>query len=113
MSPPFVILLNYKGGEIVYFPENMTFQYFFFDTYPGCFLQVLPVALLAGLVYGVVRFKRDRAAPLGPKDLVGGLRMLSDGTDRADGGASKPVGKYMVLDLLRTPQRCKNLAVYF
>lgn len=51
----------------MYFPENMTFQYFFFDTYPGCFLQVLPVALLTGLVYGVVRFKRDRAAPVAQK----------------------------------------------
>ena len=27
----------------------MTFQYFFFDTYVGDFLQVVPVALLAGV----------------------------------------------------------------
>lgn len=32
----------------MYFPENMTAAYFFFDTYPGYFLQALPIALLAG-----------------------------------------------------------------
>lgn len=39
----------------MYFPRDMTFQYFFFDTYPGYFLQALPVALLAGLVYALLR----------------------------------------------------------
>lgn len=34
----------------MYFPQNMPFQYFFFSTYPGMFLQALPVALVAGLV---------------------------------------------------------------
>lgn len=33
----------------------MTFQYFFFDTYPGYFLQMLPLALAAGLVCGIAR----------------------------------------------------------
>ena len=32
----------------MYFPENMTAAYFFFDTYPGYFLQALPIALLIG-----------------------------------------------------------------
>ena len=32
----------------MYFPENMTAAYFFFDTYPGYFPQALPIALLAG-----------------------------------------------------------------
>ena len=32
----------------MYFPSDMNFQYFFFDTYPGYFLQALPVALIAG-----------------------------------------------------------------
>lgn len=37
----------------------MTFQYFFFSTYPGYFLQVVPVALLAALIcYGIRRHKR-------------------------------------------------------
>lgn len=45
----------------------MTFQYFFFDTYPGYFLQVLPIALLAGLLYGVRRFARDQSAPASRK----------------------------------------------
>ena len=31
----------------MYFPENMTFQYFFFTTYIGYFLQMIPIALLA------------------------------------------------------------------
>ena len=35
----------------MYFPSNMTFQYFFFDTYPGYFLQALPIALIAGIIY--------------------------------------------------------------
>ena len=35
----------------------MTFQYFFFDTYPGYFLQVLPIALIVSSVYGIIRFK--------------------------------------------------------
>lgn len=39
----------------MYFPENMTAQYFFFDTYPGQFLQVLPVALLVGLLCYVLQ----------------------------------------------------------
>lgn len=32
----------------MYFPEDMNFQYFFFDTYIGYFLQALPIALVAG-----------------------------------------------------------------
>lgn len=43
----------------MYFPEDMTFQYFFFDTYPGYFLQALPVALLAGMIYGLLRRRRE------------------------------------------------------
>ena len=34
----------------MYFPDNMTWQYFFLDTYPGYFLQLLPLAL--GLDFG-------------------------------------------------------------
>lgn len=43
----------------MYFPDDMNFQYFFFDTYPGFFLQALPIAILAGLVYYFVRMRRD------------------------------------------------------
>jgi len=39
----------------MYFPDDMTFQYFFFDTYPGYFLQALPFALIVGVVYGIIR----------------------------------------------------------
>ena len=42
----------------MYFPDNMTWQYFFLDTYPGYFLQLLPLALLAGAVYAALRFRR-------------------------------------------------------
>ena len=47
----------------MYFPEDMNFQYFFFDTYIGYFLQALPVALLVSAVYGIVRFKKDKETP--------------------------------------------------
>ena len=43
----------------MYFPDNMTWQYFFLDTYPGYFLQLLPLALLAGAVYAAVRLRRE------------------------------------------------------
>ncbi|MGM9663178.1 MAG: VanZ family protein [Oscillospiraceae bacterium] len=42
----------------------MTFQYFFFDTYIGYFLQVLPIALAAGLL--TLRHRR-KAVPTGGK----------------------------------------------
>ena len=42
----------------MYFPSDINFQYFFFDTYPGYFLQMLPIALLAGVIYAVYRRKR-------------------------------------------------------
>ena len=45
----------------------MTFQYFFFDTYIGYFLQVLPIALAAGLLYGLRRFARDKTSPTSRK----------------------------------------------
>ena len=35
----------------MYFPQDMNFQYFFFSTYPGYFLQALPFALTAGIIY--------------------------------------------------------------
>ncbi len=34
----------------MYFPSDMNFQYFFFSTYPGFFLQGLPIALMAGII---------------------------------------------------------------
>ena len=36
----------------MFFPQDMTFQYFFFDTYVGYFFQVLPISLLAGSLPG-------------------------------------------------------------
>lgn len=51
----------------MYFPEDMTFQYFFFDTYVGYFLQALPFALAAGGIYGFVRYRNDRETPVSRK----------------------------------------------
>lgn len=43
----------------MYFPEDMNFQYFFFDTYIGYFLQALPPALVVGCLYFLRRRKRQ------------------------------------------------------
>ena len=47
----------------MYFPGDMNFQYFFFDTYIGYFLQALPIALLIGAIYGIVRYRKDKITP--------------------------------------------------
>lgn len=44
----------------MYFPKDMTFKYFFFDTYIGYFLQALPIALLVGIIYYFIKFKNDK-----------------------------------------------------
>lgn len=51
----------------MYFPDDMTFQYFFFDTYIGYFLQALPIALIVSALYGFVRFRKDSETPIGKK----------------------------------------------
>lgn len=51
----------------MYFPDDMTFQYFFFATYIGYFLQALPFALSVGAVYGLIRFRADQETPMGRK----------------------------------------------
>lgn len=50
-----------EGRKIVpmYFPDNMNVQYFFFATYPGYFLQALPIALVAGIIYAVYKRKKQ------------------------------------------------------
>ncbi len=45
----------------------MSFRSFFFQTYPGFFLQALPVALTAGAVFWAVRYRKDRTAPTSQK----------------------------------------------
>lgn len=44
----------------MYFPQDMTFQYFFFDTYIGYFLQALPIALIVSVIYYLIRFRKDK-----------------------------------------------------
>lgn len=51
----------------MYFPANMNFQYFFFDTYIGYFLQALPIALIVSAIYGIFKFRKNKEAPLGRK----------------------------------------------
>ena len=51
----------------MYFPDNMNFQYFFFDTYIGYFLEALPFALIAGAIYGLIKFRQNRETPIGRK----------------------------------------------
>ena len=48
----------------MYFPSNMNFQYFFFDTYPGYLLQVIPLALIVGALYWIIKLRRDKKMPL-------------------------------------------------
>ena len=43
----------------------MTFQYFFFATVPGYFLQALPFALAAGVWYALRLHKKEPALPGG------------------------------------------------
>ncbi len=51
----------------MYFPSDMTFQYFFFDTYIGYFLQALPIALVVSAIYGFVRFRTDKETSISRK----------------------------------------------
>lgn len=51
----------------MYFPKDMTFQYFFFDTYIGYFFQALPIALVVSVIYGFIRFKTDKDTPISRK----------------------------------------------
>ncbi len=46
----------------MFFLRKMPFSYFFLHTYPGYFLQALPVALLAGAIY--VRVQKSRGVPV-------------------------------------------------
>ena len=39
----------------MYFPNDITFQYFFFDTYVGYFLQALPISILFGIIYWFIK----------------------------------------------------------
>ena len=49
----------------MYFPSDMNFQYFFFSTYPGFFLQALPIALIAGIIYAARQIRRGRRRSTG------------------------------------------------
>ena len=44
----------------MYFPKDMNFQYFFFDTYIGYFLQALPIALIPNVATMKMMYNKDR-----------------------------------------------------
>lgn len=50
----------------MYFPDNMTFVYFFFTTYPGYFLEVLPIALVVAFLY----WKKHRETAQSKRELL-------------------------------------------
>ena len=56
----------------MYFPNGMTFQYFFFDTYLGNFLQMIPIALAAAAIYLLYK-RRTAAEPVGISTLLAAL----------------------------------------
>lgn len=49
----------------MYFPDDMNFQYFFFSTYIGDFLQMVPLALLTCVLYIVYKRRKERGGSLG------------------------------------------------
>lgn len=51
----------------MFFSNNMNFQYFFFDTYIGYFLQVLPISIIVGLIYWIIMYKNDKDTKLSRK----------------------------------------------
>ena len=51
----------------MYFPKNMNFQYLFFDTYIGYFLQALPISFLVGIIYYFIKFKNDETTSVSNK----------------------------------------------
>lgn len=59
------------GVNDLYFPSDMNFQYFFFDTYIGYFLQALPIAVLVSILYVLIRFRRDKNTPIVRKVFTG------------------------------------------
>lgn len=38
----------------------MTFQYFFFDTYIGYFLQAMPIAIIVAVAWYLLRYRKDQ-----------------------------------------------------
>lgn len=45
----------------------MTFQYFFFNTYIGYFIQALPICLFVGIIYWFIKLKKDKTTTVSKK----------------------------------------------
>lgn len=41
----------------------MTFQYFFFNTFLGYFLEALPFAIASGIIYYLIKYRKDHTTP--------------------------------------------------
>ena len=54
----------------MYFPDDMNFQYLFFSTYIGYFLQMIPIALLAFVIYFLYKRRRFPNCSWGPTALA-------------------------------------------
>ena len=58
------------------FPNDMTFQYFFFDTYVGYFLQALPISILVSIIYWFIKLKKDKETSISKKSTFLSFCML-------------------------------------
>ena len=54
----------------MYFPKDMTFQYLFFNTYIGYFLQALPISLIVSVIYYFIKLKKDKTMSISKKYLL-------------------------------------------
>ena len=94
----------------MYLPSDMTFQYFFFDTYYGYLLQALPIALLAGIVYVIIKRKRRPQLSLGRTLLSRPLCLLPRWALVPHAFLLRP-GRYLLLAFLPYAQRRRQLLV--
>ncbi len=51
----------------MYFPKDMTSQYFLLDTYIGYFIQALPICLFVGIIYWFIKLKKDKTTTVSQK----------------------------------------------
>lgn len=51
----------------MYLPSDMTFQYLFFDTYIGYFMQALSISIIVGVIYYFIKLKNDKNMSISKK----------------------------------------------
>lgn len=96
----------------MYFPQDMNFQYFFFSTYPGYFLQALPFALTAGIIYIVYQKRENWQSSIGKMILPVSVCLLYDWAFM-----SHPFSihhqRYLLLSFLPPAKRKRTILVHF